>query len=330
MKEQDIRPEELYRENTKLHGGDVEGILFQKGKFEKINCPACEANRFQTIFEKDGFTFVSCTDCETIFVNPRPSYEMLRRYNILSKSMKHWNDQVFPASQNYRKHNIFIPRAQKIVALCKNYNVDPSVLIDVGAGFGDFCRVIKKLDFFAKVIAIEPSPDRANACRKYGVDVIEKQVEDCKLEQVSVVTNFELIEHLYWPKDFILSIAQLLPVGGIFIFTTPNIKGFDLLTLGELSNTVVAPQHINYFHPKSLSHLLKNCGFEIVEILTPGKLDAELVRKKILNGEFDVSGQPFLKQILVSQWESTGEVFQNFLAENCLSSHMWVVARKCE
>jgi len=83
-----------------------------------------------------------------------------------------------------------------------------------------------------------------------------------------------------------------------------------------------------YFNPKSLKLLLENSGFEVLESLTPGKLDADLVRTKILEGEFDISQQPFLKKVLIDEWEKLGDKFQKFLADNGLSSNMWVVARK--
>lgn len=84
----------------------------------------------------------------------------------------------------------------------------------------------------------------------------------------------------------------------------------------------------DFLAQKSLSHLLNNSGFEVLEVLTPGKLDAELVRKKILNDEYDVSNNPFFKNILIDEWASLGNEFQKFLAENKLSSHLWVVAKK--
>ena len=74
------------------------------------------------------------------------------------------------------------------------------------------------------------------------------------------------------------------------------------------------PNHINYFNIKSLSLLLNNSGFEVLEVLTPGKLDAELVRKKILNDEYDISNNPFLKNILIDEWASLGDEFQKFSA----------------
>jgi hypothetical protein len=85
-------------------------------------------------------------------------------------------------------------------------------------------------------------------------------------------------------------------------------------------------EHLNYFNPRSLALLLKSHGFNILEVQTPGKLDAELVRKKALTGDHDLSEQPFLKQILIDKWEAVGERFQNFLSENGFSSHMWIVA----
>ena len=65
-----------------------------------------------------------------------------------------------------------------------------------------------------------------------------------------------------------------------------------------------------------------------IETQTPGRLDAELVRKKILTGEFDIQAHEFLAILLVERWEELGTVFQDFLQDHQLSSHQWLVARK--
>ncbi len=328
MNEEDIRSDHLMRENFKLHAEDVQQLLVGKNEFIEIPCPACESNSYRVVFEKDGFRFVTCSKCETVFINPRPTFEILTEFYATSKSIKHWNDRIFPASEDSRRSQIFVPRAERVVELCRKYNTAAKVLLDVGAGFGTFCEEIKKLAVFDRVITVEPSHDLAETCRGKGLDVIEKPIEEVDLDKVSVITNFELIEHLYWPKDFLLACRRALHKGGLLILTTPNIKGFDLLVLGKLSNNIAGPNHLNYFHPKSLSHLLQCCSFEVIEVMTPGKLDAQLVRKKILSGELDVSSCPFLEYFLINQWETAGESFQHFLADNELSSHLWMVARK--
>jgi hypothetical protein len=63
-------------------------------------------------------------------------------------------------------------------------------------------------------------------------------------------------------------------------------------------------------------------------VLTPGELDAELARKKILAGEVDFTGHRFLRRVLIDEWDRLGTPFQTFLSENGLSSHMWIVARR--
>lgn len=254
---------------------------------------------------------------------------MLTEFYTASKSIRHWNDRVFPASEDSRRSRIFAPRAQRIAELCRKYNVASEVLLDVGAGFGTFCEEIKKLAVFDEVIAVETSHALADTCHRKGLDVIEKPIEEVGLDQVDVITNFELIEHLFWPKRFLSACVKMLRRGGLLIVTTPNIKGFDLLVLGKLSDNIVGPNHLNYFHLASLSRLLYDCGFEVLETSTPGRLDAELVRNKALSGEFDLSTHPFLKQVMIDEWERAGVCFQKFLADNGLSSNMQLVARKC-
>lgn len=327
MDEEKIRPASLIRKNHQLLLEDIQELMKHTDEFVNVLCPACESNNCQLEFEKRGFNFVKCKECETYYINPRPSFELSLDFYENSKCIKHWKE-IFSATEKVRRSEIFFPRAKRVEELCNKYGAPNDVLLDVGAGFGTFCEEIIKLNIFREVIAVEPSKDLAKACRKKKLTVIEKPIEKVELKKISVITCFELIEHLFRPKDFVQACAKRLSKGGLFIITTPNIKGFDLLVLGKLADGITGPNHLNYFHPKSLSRLLIKCGFEIIEILTPGKLDAELVRKKILRGEFDVSNQPFLKHILIDQWSTFGETFQNYLIANKFSSHLWIVAKK--
>ena len=326
MKERDIRPVRLMNENVRLHAMDVKRLLRFKDRFTKVPCPACGSIKYNILFKKGGFSFVSCGKCETLYVNPRPSLEMLKEFYTASKSIKHWNDKIFLTSENARRSEIFVPRAKKVAKLCEQYAAGTGMLLDVGAGFGTFCEEIRQLGVFDDVVAVEPSQDLAATCRRKGLNVIQKPIEEVDVKRANVITCFELIEHLYDPETFIIACRNVLPKDGLLIATTPNIKGFDLSILGRFSDNIVAPNHLNYFHPDSLKQLLGRCGFETACILTPGKLDADIVRNKILKGEFNVPCG-FMKEILINEWESVGGRFQQFLAENNLSSHLWVVAR---
>jgi SAM-dependent methyltransferase len=196
----------------------------------------------------------------------------------------------------------------------------------VGAGYGTFCEEVVRAGGFARVIALEPEPHLAQTCRDKGLEVIEAPVERAQIEGgVDVVTNFEVIEHLFSPRAFLERCATLLKPGGQLIVTCPNVRGFDVETLGERSATVDA-EHLNYLHPRSLGALLERCGFTVEESLTPGRLDAELVRKQALSG--DPALDPFLQRVLIDDWDRLGGPFQDFLADQGLSSNMWIMARR--
>lgn len=329
LTEDEIRPDYLKDGQVERFANDIRRLLERRSEFAEVLCPACASKRFEKRFEKYGLCYVDCCDCETMYVNPRPTPNILDWYYSNSENYKYWAKYIFPASENARREKIFRPRANRVADICARYGVGAGVLLEVGAGFGTFCEEAQRLALFQRVIAVEPTPDPAAACRKKGLHVIEKPIEHLTFDKgtIDVVVSFEVIEHLFSPRDFTLKCHSILRTGGLLVLTCPSVKGFDVVVLQEVSDTVDV-EHLNYFHPRSLSRLLRESGFDILEVLTPGELDAELVRKKALAGDCDLSNQPFLEQVLIRDWNGLGEPFQQFLADNLLSSHMWIVARK--
>ncbi|MBI3855479.1 MAG: methyltransferase domain-containing protein [Planctomycetes bacterium] len=316
-------------EQARRYASDVRRLLEHKPRFVKVACPACAADVPRPAFEKMGFSYVVCSRCETMYVSPRPTPELLELYYSTSENYAYWNAHIFPASEAARREKIFRPRAERMAEICRRHRVPGGTLLEVGAGFGTFCEEISRLGFFKRVIAVEPTPDLAATCRRKGLEVVQKRIEEARIDggPVNAVASFEVIEHLFAPREFLEGCARLLPPGGLLVLTCPNGKGFDIQILGPLSGAVDT-EHLNYFHPASLALLVSDAGFDVVEALTPGKLDAELVRKKALSGELDLSKEPFLKDVLIDRWESLGGSFQQFIADHGLSSHLWLVARR--
>lgn len=328
LTENDIRATSLVNEQKRLYLLDVADLLRQSGQFIAVACPACGVQEYDPVWSKYGMNFVGCRSCQTVFANPRPTPAILDAYYKTSRNSVYWNKYIFPNSEIARREKIIKPRVEFLRNLCGRYQVEPETLMDVGAGFGTFCEEVNKRHLFKHVIAVEPNPDLAASCRTRGLEVIDKKVEEVESSQaITVLTAFEVIEHLFSPQEFLSRCASYMKSGALIMLTCPNALGFDLSLLNELSD-VVDTEHLNYFNPDSLGLLLENCGFAVLEKRTPGALDAELVRKKILSGEFDVSRRPFLKRILLDEWTRLGEPFQQFLSENLLSTHMLLVGRK--
>jgi 2-polyprenyl-3-methyl-5-hydroxy-6-metoxy-1,4-benzoquinol methylase len=334
LTENDIRPEHLMAEQAKRYQNDIDRLMRHKAEFMAVSCPACGGSGSEQAFEKYGMNFERCTACRTVYANPRPLGVHLNEYYSQSENYAYWNKYIFPASETVRRQKIFIPRVELVKELCTRHGISNKLLVEIGAGFGIFCEELSKCSFFERVVGVEPTPDLAATCRKRGTEIIEKPIEDIALEEllkgekaIDVIAAFEVIEHLLDPREFLLKCASLLQTGGLVIVTCPNAEGFEIATLGAVSSSVDT-EHLNLFNPHSLSLLFSQCGFEVVERATPGKLDADLVRNKVLSGDFDLSGQPFLKKVLMDEYERHGSAFQDFLRSEGLSSNMLIAARK--
>jgi 2-polyprenyl-3-methyl-5-hydroxy-6-metoxy-1,4-benzoquinol methylase len=329
FKEDDIRPSSFEEGKKKALLVDLQCLASKKNQFVEIPCPACGSKCADFLFEKYSFSFVSCRDCETVYMNPRATQEILNDFYANSVLYDYWNKFIFPASREVRRKEIFKPRVERTIEICRNYDVPMNCLVEVGAGFGIFCDEAKKTGQFDRVIAIEPNKELAETCRSLGLEVVEKSVEN--IEDLGTIPNiiacFEVIEHLFSPKSFLRKCWNIMGYESIIVVTCPNYKGFDLQALGVRSDSVDA-EHINLFNPESLTLLFKSCNFEVLEWATPGELDAEIVRKKALSGEYSVERRPLMRTILLDRWEEIGGPFQVFLKENKLSSHLWMVGKK--
>jgi len=330
MRVSDIRPDELHQGQVAAYERDIERLRGRAHEFVHVCCPACQTDTPKPVFKKYGFQFQRCLQCRTIYMCPRPTPEVMASYYDESENYKFWAKHIFPASESARREKIHRPQLEYIIAACERFAVPRGLLVEVGPGFGTFAKLAQETGAFDRVITVERTPEMAQACRDRGVTVIERAIEDVSPEEIDladILVSFEVIEHLFDPVDFVRSAATLLRRGGILLLTCPNGEGFDTSTLGAQSGAVDS-EHVNLFNPDSLAGLLDSLDFEVLEVQTPGRLDAELVRNAALEGKLDLSANHFLHTVLIDKWERVGGAFQGFLAENCLSGHLRVLGRR--
>jgi len=330
MKEQEIRPKELFEEYLEVSKNDINVFFSDYNSFISIDCPACNSSSKTNAFIKHGFNYVKCDNCYTLYTSPRPTEKMISNFYKNSLSGKFWAERFFPETAEARREMIFRPRVDLLESIISTVQLpEPKSLVDVGSGFGIFLEEVNKRDIFDKTYGIEPSIDLADTCRSKGINVIEKAVEEIDENelQVSIATSFEVFEHLYNPEEFINSIKRIIKPNGIIYFTTLTISGFDLLVLGKNSKSISPPHHINFFSTEGLKILMSRCGLDIVEIATPGKLDVDIIMNT-LKDDPTIDPPDFIKYILKHRSKDLYQNFQTFLQQNNLSSHVRVIARK--
>lgn len=325
MKESDIRDAKVMDEYIKRLQEDVKKI-FDFTQFVEVACPACGENKLKKEFDKHRFTYVSCTNCGTLFTNPRPTAEQLDRFYSQSDSGKFFTEKVFIPHADARREQIFRPRVKKIVSTfpeCSKGRIG-----DIGAGHGFFLEELKKKWSEAVLIAIEPSQDMAKVCQEKGLRVIEQMFENIEIseqERFDLLCSFELFEHLFAPKLFLEKCNSVLKLNGCLFISTLNGKGFDVQLLWERHKNVNPPEHLNFFNLNSIRILLEQCGFEIIEETTPGKLDWNIVEESSRRGEIKLDR--FWAQVMEAN-EGTKEELQNWISQSNFSSHMQIIAKK--
>lgn len=330
MKEEDIRPKKIFNEYLELAEKDVESYFMNK-PFYYVSCPACNEKNGLFKFRKYGFDYEECPNCGTLFVNPRPAPESFSEYYSNSPSVQYWATNFYKETESGRRELIIKPKAKMVRDYLEKYSKlsqNNTAVIDIGAGYGVFCQEIDKLlPENTEIIAIEPSIPLSKICIEKELKTIPKFIDEINVSdfnglEIIGAISFELLEHLHNPELFIKKCYELISPGGLLIVTTLTWDGFDLQVLQDKSDSIHPPHHINFFTRKSLSSLLEKNGFEICELITPGKLDVDIVSKKAAEIK-----DPFIKKIIESD-QPAKDKFQIFLQEAKLSSHMMIIAKK--
>jgi len=327
FKEEQIRPKNLIDASKKFFNYDANYLKKNIKNFYHTNCPACNSKNKELLFKKNSFNYYNCKYCETIYISPRASEKLLNEFYKNSKLYKYWNDYIFPASDKIRKDKIFIPRAQQIIKIVKQYKVKKNAIMDIGAGYGTFCEAMSELNYFKNVFALEPNISGAKKCIEKKIKTYNLTLDklDLKiLNKIDVFTSFEVIEHTSNPKKFLKKIYNNLKKNSLLVFTCPNGQGFDLNILGKKADTF-DHEHVTYLNPYSAKLLTEKCGFKVLDVLTPGVMDLDIIFNKFRYKKFNTKSR-FILQLMKSK--VLRENLQKFLIENNLSGHMWVVAKK--
>lgn len=329
MKTSDIRPENAIAGQQEAMDKDVAMLLEHADEFVSVSCPACDADVPEHHFDRNGFSYWRCSSCGAIYTNPRPSKDLLGKFYAQSEVYKYWSGNVYEASAESRKRLIFRPRAERLVEVCKGAGLEGGGLIEIGASQGFFCEEVRDLEYFDRIVGIEPTPDQARICRGKGFEVYEETYETARIDfKANAIASFETIEHLFSPAEFMSWAFERLNPGGFLMLTCPNIRGFETMVLGAESGAV-DHEHLNYFSPQSFEVLAKRIGYENISISTPGKLDVEIVQEALSSGKIEADQlDPFVHALVSTNNPEIDRAFQDLIQKANLSSNMLIIVQK--
>ena len=146
----------------------------------------------------------------------------------------------------------------------KNSKTGIVKLLDVGAGNGYFIKLAAdEFGYDAKGIGI--SEKEIKFAREItGVNISLEDINDHR-SNYDIVTCFNVIEHVVYPRSFIKALADRVLPEGLLVLSTPNPTCLRARLRGlKRWERVDPPHHINLFPKKALLPLLKE--FNLFEL----------------------------------------------------------------
>lgn len=191
------------------------------------------------------FAIVRCRGCGHVFTNPMPSLHGVYEETV---------DQVYVASEPQRRRT-----AQSALRAIRAH-APGGRLLDVGCATGVF---LDEAAAFFDVEGIELSEWAATrAARRHTVHRTPLAEFEPR-EPFDVVTLFGVIEHFDDPHAEIAAAARLLAPGGLIVVYTGDVAAWLPRLMGKRWWWFQG-MHLHYFSRRTLSRLLRRCGFEVV------------------------------------------------------------------
>lgn len=238
------------------------------------SCQLCQSADLSHFLKKDAksqapLSITSCLVCGLIQQKDIPSDEELKIY------YSHNYRQDYKST--YSPKPKYVQRAgqaaiDRIKFLEKHIKINNQVLIDIGAGGGEFVYMAKQSGFNSS--GIEPNLGYSSFSKdQYGVDVKTAMLADVADSSADVLTLFHVFEHMARPHDVMKKLHQSIKDNGYLFIEVPNILQSD-----ASPHNIYFKAHLFYYSRYTLTSIASQY-FDVVHIEDAGNLRI-LFRKK--------------------------------------------------
>lgn len=320
LHEQQIRPKPVFTEFRRQSIEDAREFFGDPDALVEVACPACDANAATSAFDKDGFHYKQCTECDSVYVSPRPTADALAAYFSNSKAsayrVEHFQRETAEARRNHltRAHVNWLART-----VDEQGNPAARAYIDVGTNSPVIFDEVARLELFDSLSTLDPLPGLTKDLAGLGVSTNPPS-------NAGAITSFQQLEHQFSPYESLCALRDRLAPKGILGLMTRTISGFDLQVLWDKAPYIFVPEHLNLLSIVGLQTLINRAGLDLFELSTPGQLDLELTAQAAENDP-DIELPSFVRNLL-AQNELAQRDFQAYLQKHRLSSHVRIAAIK--
>ncbi|MDH4042815.1 MAG: class I SAM-dependent methyltransferase [Gammaproteobacteria bacterium] len=236
-----------------------------------VACTYCHRQQFDLVYDnirdweygvEGSYAWCQCRSCGGVQLQPFPDLDDLKRaYNIEYHGYATGEKRGFLFSLLYAaKEGLFRRQMSRFVAA-------DSKVLDVGCGAGEFLLSIKKLGL-SNLQGIDFSQDMVAALERQGIDAYCGTFTDFpgQAESYDLISMNNYLEHTVAPRQELEKSLALLRPGAILVGEVPGFDSWERRIFGRFWGGNHVPRHTHQFNASFLLRLLKESGFEDVQL----------------------------------------------------------------
>lgn len=198
---------------------------------------------------------VRCSQCGLLMENPRDDNATLAEMYATRE------DSVYELEYENRRQ-VALTHLALVSAFCPT----PGRVLDLGCASGTFVCLAQQAGWQAT--GLDPSRwliDRGRA-RCPGATFVASTLEEASFQGNSfdVITLWDVLEHVPSPLQTLQRVRSWLAPGGSLFLSVPN-AGSVVARLMRSRWVLLLREHLWYFSPQTVSLLLSQIGFEVVQ-----------------------------------------------------------------
>jgi SAM-dependent methyltransferase len=229
---------------------------------EEGNCPTCgpgfgTENFLQAPSGEFLFSYVRCSACGLVFLNPRPE----------AAEMQGFYDEDYYGGEDRK----FRSGAEALFARARarravRYFSSSGKVLDVGCGQGTFLQLMQAKGW--KGYGTELSSRSASRALQAGLSVSVGEIRGNQFptDFFDLVTFWQVLEHLRDPSAVLRRVRPLLKHGGIVAISTPNVESLQARVFKGDWFHLDAPRHLFLFSPRTLGKFMGAHGFRLLAL----------------------------------------------------------------
>jgi 2-polyprenyl-3-methyl-5-hydroxy-6-metoxy-1,4-benzoquinol methylase len=224
-------------------------------------CPLCFGVDKKFYINWREYALYECSQCGAVSPNLDQAH-LAKRQLHSTEIIRTDLEREILATYDYRKETFAKERVKYLTDILPSFGEPDERVLDVGCGPGYFLDYLKDIGIAAR--GLELNPYCVEFSQRRGLNVATDNLEDEPDGFYSLITMFDVLEHLDAPVRLISSASKCLRSGGHLLAYTPNIHSLSTWLMGGEHNMLAPFNHLCFYDTRSLAWLAQRTGFEVI------------------------------------------------------------------